>query len=333
VESWSLLTFVLIFIAIGVALVALAMQRRALRLRDVARGLLITYVFIGVLLVGAELYLHYGFAQSENVYTLATGNWLERHWRENRLGYRDREWTAADLEGKTTVVVTGDSFTAGWGIENPDDRYTGELQRQLGDDYAVINLGVYGTATVEQLDRLKAFPLATPDVVILQYFLNDINYAGLRLGLLPDPRPAPEWTDESYLANFLYTRLLYRYLDPRYNEDWWQWSYDAYDNATIWDLHRGEIEDYIDYVESIDARLIVVIFPNMLDPVASIPYVDRVAQVFEERGQTDILKLFDAAAAWSPQERMVSTRDTHPSVAFHRYVGEELYRLYFADSE
>ena len=95
-------------------------------------------------------------------------------------------------------------------------------------------------------------------------------------------------------------------------------------------MHKQEIEDYIDYVDSIRARLIVVIFPNMLDPVRSIPYVDRVAQVFEERGHNDILKLFDQAAAWSPQDRMVSPRDTHPSVAFHHLVGDLLYQQFFA---
>jgi hypothetical protein len=64
--------------------------------------------------------------------------------------------------------------------------------------------------------------------------------------------------------------------------------------------------------------------------VRSIAYVDRVAQVFEARGHTDILKLFDAAAVWNPRDLMVSARDTHPSPAFHRYVGDELYRRFFA---
>ncbi|MCC6802930.1 MAG: hypothetical protein IT319_08600, partial [Anaerolineae bacterium] len=65
-------------------------------------------------------------------------------------------------------------------------------------------------------------------------------------------------------------------------------------------------------MNGIGARLIVVIFPNMQDPVRSIAYVDRVAQVFEARGQRDILKLYDEVAAWSPQDIIVSPRDGHP---------------------
>jgi hypothetical protein len=107
-------------------------------------------------------------------------------------------------------------------------------------------------------------------------------------------------------------------------------SYMIYDNPTIWNVHRQEIDDYIDYVDSIGARLIVVIFPNLQDPVKSIAYVDRVAQVFEAHGHHDILKLYDAVASWKPSDLVISPQDGHPSAAFSHYVGDTLYRLYFA---
>jgi hypothetical protein len=327
-----MLIVILIIAAVGVGLVALARQKRSPRLRQIAGGLLITYTLLVGLLAAGEFYFRFVFAESENVLTLATDNWLARHWHLNGYGYRDWEWSAEALAGKTVVVVTGDSFTAGWGIENPRDRYTDVLAVQLGDEYAVLNMGVYGTATAEQLELLREYPLGTPDVVILQYFLNDINYTGLRLGLLPEPKPLPALARESYLVNFVYTRLS-PIFDPELLVDWWEWSYNAYDNVGIWSLHRQEIEDYISYVEGLGARLIVVIFPNMLDPVRSVAYIDRVAQVFEARGHTDILKLFDAAAAWPLESRIVSRRDTHPSIAFHRYVGETLYQQFFVGQE
>jgi hypothetical protein len=305
-------------------------QRRSSRLRSAARGLLITYFTVLLIFAAGEIFFRDFYAESENVFTGATLNWLDRYWHENSLGYRDREWTPEDWANRQTIIVTGDSFTAGWGIQNPADRFTDVLAARLGDGWAVMNLGIYGTATPEQLERLQAFPLKDPDVVILQYFLNDIDYAGLRLGLLPEVKPKPAWVEGSYLMDFLYVRLLGRLLDSEFNRDWWDWNYAAYDNVGIWSVHEQEIEDYIDYVESINARLIVVIFPNMLDPVRSIAYVDRVAQVFEARGHHDILKLFDQAAAWSPQDRMVSLRDTHPSVAFHHRVGDLIYQEFFA---
>lgn len=318
------------FGAAGVLLAALVIQRRSAALRNLGKGLLVTYFTLLLLFAAGEIYFRYVFAESENVITGATTNWLARYWHTNSLGYRDREWTPEDLAGKRTVLVTGDSFTAGWGINDPADRYTDVLARDLGDEYAVINLGIYGTATPEQLALLKEYPVKNPDVVIMQYFLNDIDHTGLQLGLLPTPAGKPAWVEGSYLFDFLYVRLLSRWLDPAFNEDWWEWNYNAYDNDGIWSIHRQEIEDYIDYVESTGARLIVVIFPNMLDPVRSISYIDRVAHVFEERGHTDILKLFNEAAAWTPEERMVSPRDTHPSVAFQHMVGDLIYERFFA---
>jgi hypothetical protein len=311
---------------LGAILIVMTIQRRWRGLRYVASGLLISYVTLALFIGASELYFRYIYAESENVITLATQNWLARHWQTNSLGYRDREWTPADWEGKTTVMVLGDSFAAGWGIQNPADRFPDVLAAHLGDAYAVLNVAQYGTSTPEQLAIMESYPLQTPDVVILQYFLNDISYAGLSLGLLPTPEPLPDWARESYLGNFIYTRAFASWVRA---EDWWQWNYDAYDNVGIWSVHQAEIEALIDHVEAIGARLIVVIFPNLLEPVRSIPYVDRVAQVFEARGHTDILKLFDEAAAWTPADLMVSARDTHPSPAFHRYVGDELYARFF----
>ncbi len=313
----------------GILLAIFALQKRLNKVRSIARGLLITYFMLLIIVVAGELYFRFVFAESENTVTDAALNWLARYWHTNSLGFRDREWTPADTAGKQTVLLTGDSFAAGWGIENTADRYGDVLAQHLGSNYAVINLGVYGTSTPEQLAILKKYPLQTPNVVIMQYFLNDIDYTLLKNGKLPNPEPEPSWVGGSYLMDFLYNRMLARFIDPLYNEDWWGINYAAYDNATYWNEHKQEIDDFVHYVDGMHARLIVVIFPNMLDPVRSIPYVDRVAQAIQATGHSDILKLFDQAAAWSLQDRIVSLRDTHPSVAFNHMVGDLLYQQFF----
>lgn len=329
-----MLTLIVILMGLGICLGILAWQKRWSPLRRLASGLLLSYFTIVLILGIGEAYFRYVYAESENIITLACQNWLDRYWHTNSLGFRDHEWTLDDMAGKQIVAVLGDSFAAGWGLVNPEDRFSNVLAQELGNDYAVVNLAVYGTSTPEQLEILQNYPLRKPDVVILQYFLNDINYAGLKLGLLPTPNPLPQLMKESYLANFIYWRLLVASNadNPLYT-DWWQWSYDAYDNVGIWDVHRQEIEDMIDYVNSIGARLVVVIFPNMVDPVRSVAYVDRVAQVFIDYGQAGVLKLFDAVAAWKPEDAMVSRRDSHPSAAFHHYVAETLYEQFFASQQ
>ncbi len=325
----------LIVLLLGIAalLIASGVQRRIRWLRAVASRAAISYVTVLLLLGTGEIYFRYFFAESENLITLACLNWLDRYWQTNSLDYRDREWTTEDLVGRQVVLVTGDSFAAGWGINNPEDRFSNVLAAHLGDDYAVVNVAVYGTSTPEQLEIVRNFPLAQPDVIVLQYYLNDINYAGLRLGLLPELTPTSPLVRESYLANFVYWRFLRRGLaDDPLSNSYWEWSYNAYDRQDIWGIHRQEIIDFVDYTREIDARLIVVIFPNMLDPVRSVAYVDRVAMVFEDLGVTEVLRLYGDVAAWDRADVVVSVRDSHPSVGFHHHVGDLLYMRFFGES-
>lgn len=322
-----MLLIVVIILIIGGVLILGAAQRRYRQLRAVCANLLITYGVIVLMLVGGELFFRYGYAESDGMPTLASRNWLDRYWRTNSLGYRDREWTTNDWAGKTTVIAVGDSLTAGWGIENPDDRWTGVLARQLGEDYAVINLGEPGATTVGELENLRTFPLQTPDIVIWQYTLNDIDEAALSIGLDPGLNPfatAPVWATESYLGSFLYWRLASR--ETRGTDTYTNWLYSMFDHAVVWEIHQGHLSAVLEHVEESGAQPLFVIFPDMLNPFGSIPYVDRVAQFFEARGYAErVIKLFDAAEAMSLNERIVSPRDAHPSAAFSRVVGDLIY--------
>lgn len=319
-----MLSILLTLLLAGLIPLTLILQRRFSRLRNIGSGLLISYLTIVLLLGAGEFYFRYIHAAPEGV--LARENWMARYWQTNSLGFRDREWHPEDWAGKKTVVIVGDSFTAGWGVENPADRFGDVLAQHLGDNYAVLNLGAPGSATRSQLKTLQNNPVKKPDVVILQYFLNDIEDAALSVGQFQQSSPTPDWIRESYLANYVYFLQ-----GSGFGEGYWAWEYEKYDNYGIWQIHQQELEDFINYVESTGARLIVVIFPNMQDPFHSIPYVDRVAQVFQARGENNVLKLFDAVAAWDPATVIVSPHDAHPSAAFHHYVGDELYRLFFDD--
>ncbi|MAS36596.1 MAG: hypothetical protein CL610_21505 [Anaerolineaceae bacterium] len=321
---------------VGVLLIALVVQKRWSSARRIAGNLLVSYVAVIFLLGGTELFMRYAVADSATPmqWTLAGKNWIDRYIQRNSLGYRDREWSLEELAARQTVLVVGDSFTEGWGIDNPADRFSDVLGQMLGDDYAVVNLGLGGTSTLDHLNMLQDYPYQQPNMIIWQYLLNDIYVAAESNGYswnIPVPE-VPPLAQESYLANFIYWRFytpnLYR--DPQTGLSQWEWLFNAYDNSYIWGIHHNEIDRLLDYVERLDARLVTVIFPNMDDPAGSIPYVDRVAQAIEARGYTDILKLFDDVAAWDPAARVVSSRDAHPSAAFNRHVAQRLYDDFFA---
>jgi len=324
----------LAYTGLGALLLAGAAQRRRRRIRRAAANLLITYIMLTLLLLAGEIFFRFAYAESDGLPTLALRNWQARYWRVNSLGYRDREWTPADWEGRQIVIVVGDSFTAGWGVENTADRFADVLAAQLGDGYAVINLGDPGANTVTALERLRAYPLQTPDYVIVQYTLNDIEPAALSIGLDPGLNPLaqmPAWAAESYLGSFIYWRWVNIFQpEARGTQTYTDWLHSMYDHSVVWAIHAQQINDLIDQIEAMGAVPAVVIFPDMLNPFASIAYVDRVAQVFAARGYGDrVLKLFDAAEAMPLAERIVSPRDAHASAAFHRVVGQMLYDQLF----
>jgi len=329
-----LTTAVFIIVLIGVLLVALVIQKRFKRVRGVAGGLILTYVVIVAMLVGAELYLRYGYADSRMELALYGNNWSNRYIQRNSLGYRDEEWTAAELDARTSIFALGDSFTEGWGLNDPADRYTEVLQRLLGDDYAVVEIAKAGQATEAEQRDFDTYPYKTPDIVIWQYFPNDIEVAAKSNGMTwdYDVPPIPPIAEESYLASFIYWRINYDRLFVNINDgrSEWEYHYAAYDNPYIWGIHKAEIKRLTESIEATGARLIVVIFPNMVDPVSSVAYVDRVQQAFNEFGVTEILKLTDEAAAWPLQERIVSNYDSHASVGFNHRVGQMIYEQFFA---
>lgn len=330
-----MLPALLIIVGIGAVLIALAVQKRFPRLRSVAGGLILTYVVIVLALGGAEFYLRYIYADSRMEFALYGSNWSKHYVQKNSLGYRDQEWTPEELASKKTVFAIGDSFTEGWGLNDPAQRYTDVLADLLGEDWAVVNIARAGAATLWQMENFENYPYDSPDVVIWQYFLNDIEIAAKSNGMewryeLP---PIPAIAEESYLASFLYWRSygdrLYRNVVDGRSE--WEFYYAAYDNDYIWGIHQQEIDQLIEAIEARGARIIVVIFPEMIDPVKSVAYVDRVAQFFESRGVTDVLKLYDQAAAWPIEARIVSPFDTHASADFNAMVGQTLYERFFAD--
>ena len=326
-----MLVFIVAYVVLGVLLMVAAIQKRYRKLQAPAGGLLITYFTIGLLLVVGEGYFRFVYAESDGLPTLASQNWLARYWHTNALGYRDPDWDSDTLATCKAVLVVGDSFAAGWGIANPDDRFGNVLGKRLGNGYAVINLGKPGASTVEERDDLETYPLEKVDVVILQYYLNDIENAALSIGLDPKLDPTkgmPAWVNESYLANFVYWRLVARFQpEQEGSQTYWDWLYSMYNNSTVWGIHQKQLNQFADAVTQKGAKLIVVIFPNMLDPFHSVPYVDRVAQAFEAKGieSQNIVKLFDAAASMPLNERVVSERDAHASVAFNHMVGDMLY--------
>ena len=96
------------------------------------------------------------------------------------------------------IAVIGDSFTWGQGVSE-DDRLTNLLQERLNDGaggFEVFNFGLPGADTRDESAILsEVLSQAAPDVVLPQWFVNDVfpwdRGCGYRPELGSEPRHRP----------------------------------------------------------------------------------------------------------------------------------------------
>lgn len=122
----------------------------------------------------------------------------------NRAGFRCRhEVTAEKPAGTFRIIVCGDSYTAGDGVSNAH-RYTDLLESRLGSNVQVLNFGLPGTGTDQQLLALRELGKGVDyDLLLLAPMVENIlrNLDTHRLansafsGLLVE-RPKPYFTLE-----------------------------------------------------------------------------------------------------------------------------------------
>jgi len=103
----------------------------------------------------------------------------------NALGFREPRLPAPKPPDTVRIVVIGDSFTQGYGVEEADS-YPRQLEVLLGARdhsrrYEVINLGVPGTSPPDYLYNLREFGMAYhPDVVVVGLMANDVGDIDVR---------------------------------------------------------------------------------------------------------------------------------------------------------
>jgi lysophospholipase L1-like esterase len=128
--------------------------------------------------------------------------------RINRMGHRDRTIHEEKRAGTVRILVAGDSITFGSGV-GQESPYPQALERRLeaaraGTRFDVINAGVPGYAIAEEYETVRLGMALDPDLVILQFTLNDVRpsygvYADnvgaelARLGLRRDPSAVEFW--------------------------------------------------------------------------------------------------------------------------------------------
>lgn len=258
-------------------------------------------------------------------YTLGSGLWFKKYWKPiNKLGFRDYEITNEDM-AKKKIFVMGDSMAAGHGIKNIEERFSNILQKKLGPDVRVFNMGKNGMDTLGEIEQLKRFPYK-PDMIILSYYPNDIEDRAIMSGIkfigfepYKDMNPFVKLIiKKSYFINFLYWSF------PRADvEVYFDFLKTSYANKAVIEAHLNDLRYFIDYSREKNIPLYIVIFPFLGDLVGSSSLLKPIEEFFS-RNNISIIKVADLAANMPPNQLIINKNDQHPNEWVNHRVADEL---------
>ncbi|MBN1220944.1 MAG: SGNH/GDSL hydrolase family protein [Anaerolineae bacterium] len=286
-------------------------------------GLVIAIMAAGLLV---ELFFAFYARTDPFIHTLAAQNWFRRYWQLNSLGYRDIEWTPDLLESRAKIMVLGDSIVAGHGIENQNNRFADRLGQMLGDDYAVLNVGLHGVGTKTQLEAALEYPYP-PDLIILSLDLDDIVDTATALDVArPNFVPTgPRLIEESYAANYFYWHF-HRAAPWPWAIHYQDWARGLYHDPGVWETYRSLLSDIGQFAQAQNTQLIVVVFPDLNNLSESQTLTAQIADLFREQN-IPVVDVTDLIEGENAPAFMVNPVDWHPNELLHQRVAEALYQV------
>ncbi len=241
----------------------------------------------------------------------------------NRQGLRNRDVAAAKPAGTTRIMMLGDSIVFGWGVAQ-DKTMSVELERDLAaggfGPVEVINTGVgnYNTA-METAYFLGAGAALQPDIVVLNYFINDAE-------------PTP-----TYKAVPWYAKRFYAYAVSGGAWDifkrtllggpaWKAYYADLYErDQPGWAVAKDSIRRLAAYCREHGIRLVLTNIPELreLNPYPFAAVAADLAALARSEG-FEYLDFLPALAAEPPASLWVTAPDPHPNAKAHALMARAL---------
>jgi lysophospholipase L1-like esterase len=231
----------------------------------------------------------------------------------NSHGLRDREYPAVKPPGVYRIVMLGDSTTFGWGVTE-QQTVAKILERELNKAgnrrFEVLNSGVGNYGTVQEYNHYLAYDRAFhPDLVILEYFINDA-----------EPVPVERNTAlirRSYLLAFTISRLdaMLRLAGARPNrEAYYAGLYE--DDRPGFQAAKQALAQLADATKGDGAQLLVAILPELHEINERYPYEreeQRVEAVLAAK-QVPVMHLIEGLRGHGPESSLwVTPDDDHPN--------------------
>jgi hypothetical protein len=305
-------------------------------------GLLVTLTTILVIFWAAESYLRIYYITTDAYGFTAMNYWWYENFSKkplNSLGYRDYEPLPDDPNNPITrIAVVGDSFVMGHGINNIDETFPQLLEKRLGPGYDVNLIARSGWDTNDEPAWLNGYYQAIqprlPQIVILSYYLNDIDYLLAETPLNPDAvfafpdlnTPVGWFTLNFFVPNYLYYNLA-QFTSPVRNTNFTDRLIRAHLDETIWKQQEIHLQAFYQWTVDHDARLIVLLWPQLAAIEESQAALQPVRDFFTARDAA-LADMSAVLTGKSTSELIVNRFDSHPSVLTHRLTADFLYATF-----
>ncbi len=319
--------FVLVPIALGCCLVRFFCSRRRCPHPPrwpalLAGNALVLAFLLSLLFLGFESYYRYFCDRTDQmVMTSISSAWIARHYHLNAAGLRDDfEYPSALTPGRRRVSFVGDSFTAGYGVKNVEDRFVNRIRRwhPEWEVHAIAKLGLDTSTEVEIMHNLTVSNAYRLDVVVLVYQINDIGelmpgwVEGYKQMLASSFRQT--WLfKNSYFVNLYFQRWQLR--QSAYVRKYFDEVEAAY-QGPLWEKEKLGLTAFINLTRMRGGRLLVVTFPYMDTGLRFKPAHERLDQFWKQRGipHLDLLSTFSNLP---PSKLVVNSDDSHPNEYAH----------------
>ena len=230
----------------------------------------------------------------------------------NSDGYRNKAVSVNPPEGVTRVMMIGDSLTFGWGVPS-NETVSSRLEVLLNDStgkrsFEVINTGVGNTNTEMQVASfLNRGVLFSPNIVILNYFINDAE---------PIPRPTKNFLMK-HSAAYVFFSLRLSSISRLFlgGKQWHQYYSDLYKEENDgWIRAKAAISRLSKYSYSKGIKLMIVNYPELhhLNPYP-FDYINIKLKSVADEQRIPFVDLLQNLQGESEADLWVSQQDQHPN--------------------
>ncbi len=296
----------------------------------------VTFIFlIGITFTISEAYFRYIYDVSDGLGFLRVNQkWQQRHVVYNSYFFRDHDFKIEKKEGITRIGVLGDSITFGGGIENVNNRFSNLLEQKLknaGYNVEIYNLGKPGYDTDGEIQEYQKVKDLNFDIIIWEYFLNDIQLKGKSTGTDILDKASQKGkvvnflSNKSYFFDYFYWRLASRWqrtlLELRTAD------LARYHDTQALEIHKMQIAQFIEDLKQDNKKVVVVIFPlfAFLGPDYPATNIHHDMGGFFQDNGSEVIDLLDYLKGKNGRDLWASQFDSHPNEAVHALAAEKIF--------